>query len=162
MKNTEITVTKKMTSILAFRMSMIPFDTDWDEGKNEAIARLRRPQPRVRLARCDQVVVVGVVVGVDVFEILGVVDLVSNYNQEFTWPGATKLLIVLMFSTFLVLVILSGIATKSLLGQVRLSCCWFFWHSRCWSFLTFLVLIFSGTTTKSLLGQVRSSCGCCW
>ena len=28
MKNTEITVTKKMTSILAFRMSMIPFDTD--------------------------------------------------------------------------------------------------------------------------------------
>ena len=75
------------------------------------------------MARCDQVVVAGVVVGVDVFEILGVVDLVSNFNQEFTWPGATKLLIVLMFSTFLVLVILSGIATKSLLGQVRLSCC---------------------------------------
>ena len=27
-KNTEITVTKRMTSILTLRMSMIPFDTD--------------------------------------------------------------------------------------------------------------------------------------
>ena len=75
------------------------------------------------MVRCNQVVVVGVVVGLDVFEILGVVDLVWNCNQEFTWPGASKLLIVLMFSKFLVLVILSGIATKSLLCQVRLSCC---------------------------------------
>ena len=62
-------------------MSMIPIDTDWDGGKNEAIAPLRRLQPRVHLARCDQAGVGGdVVVGVDVYDILGVVDLFLNRN----------------------------------------------------------------------------------
>ena len=68
---------------------MIPIDTDWDGGRNEAIAPLRRLQPRVRLARCDQAVVC-----VDVFDILGVGDLVWNCNQEFTWSGAVELLLI--------------------------------------------------------------------
>ena len=48
------------------------------------------------MVRCNQVVVVGVVVGLDVFEILGVVDLVWNCNQEFTWPGAVVLLLIFL------------------------------------------------------------------
>ena len=41
------------------------------------------------MARCDQAVVC-----VDVFDILGVGDLVWNCNQEFTWSGAVELLLI--------------------------------------------------------------------
>ena len=60
----------------------------------------------------------------------------GDCNQEFARPGATKLLLVVMFLTFFVLMIFSGITTKSLLGQVRSSC-----GCGCCCFFTFLVLL---------------------